>query len=305
MLTFHALSLSPLFCFFLLSFSPSRSEALQRWPPNGQHGSQHPPSSDQLSTANCLHHLLSSARTIRARAESAELSLDQPSTESRDKQRATGLGGVNAQQASRRVERTIELLGLHLKWNRLQWCLSNGTELLDMSGFINRIYFWDYDTLVHTSELSHFFQIGLWAKASNWKSPLERRSVLICCGGGGPIIIVFFLLFFFFWGTISKTPGFYPTNFPQFLSHCGEAHYEAVPFFFILPQWRRERRDRLSRIDNEQGDWHRGEEKEKENKKKEEGEEAENGETGGKRKRRKPTEGGEKRQGQRENKGQN
>lgn len=115
MLTFHALSLSPLFCFFLLSFSPSRSEALQRWPPNGQHGSQHPPSSDQLSTANCLHHLLPSARTIRARAESAELSLDQPSTESRDKQRATGLGGVNAQQASRRVERTIELLGLHLK----------------------------------------------------------------------------------------------------------------------------------------------------------------------------------------------
>lgn len=117
------------------------------------------------------------------------------------------------------------------------------------------------------SRLRHFcahlraeplFQIGLWAKASNWKSPLERLSVLICCGGGG--------LVFFIRNNLKKKPLYstFPPHTPlvfftAFLTHCGEIHYEAAPFFFILPLWRRVKRDRLSRIDNEQGDWHWGE----------------------------------------------
>lgn len=159
-------------------------------------------------------------------------------------------------------------------------------ELLDMSGFIDRISYRDYDTLVHTSELDRLFKIGLWAKASNWKSPLERLSVLICCGGGGLFFSFFFS--FFLQGTISKTFSLYPTISPPFfftifLPPCGEIHYEAGPFFFILPQWRSERRDRLSRIDNEQGDRHLGEKK---------GQKAENRETGRERKKGKETEKG-------------
>lgn len=54
---------------------------------------------------------------------------------------------------------------------------------------------------------------------------------------------------------------FSPFFFAIFLTRCGEIHYEAAPFFILL-WWRREGRDKLSRIDNEQ-DWHWEEEKEK------------------------------------------
>lgn len=83
-----------------------------------------------------------------------------PSTGSREKSSLTSLRGVDLPQTNQVVDRTIVLLGLHLKWNRLQWCLSNGMELSDMSGFIGRISYRDYDTFVHTSQLGHFSRLA-------------------------------------------------------------------------------------------------------------------------------------------------
>lgn len=80
------------------------------------------------------------------------------------------------QQINQPVERTSELLGLHEKWNRMQWCLSSGMEFLDMSGFIDRITYRDYDTFVHTSELGHFFSLACGQK---WviENPFSRDSL--------------------------------------------------------------------------------------------------------------------------------
>lgn len=99
------------------------------------------------------------------------------------------------------------------------------------------------------------FQIGLWGKVSNWKSPLGGSLfwfifIIFFCGGGG----------LFFTSNFKQpplfTPHFWVLSFsPSFFAHCREIHYEAAPFFFVLPHWWRERRDRPSRIDNERGDW--------------------------------------------------
>lgn len=45
----------------------SRSEALLRWTTNGQHGSQHKPTSNQLSEPNLHHHLKWSTRVTLGR----------------------------------------------------------------------------------------------------------------------------------------------------------------------------------------------------------------------------------------------
>lgn len=108
------------------------------------------------------------------------------------------------------------------------------------------------------------FQIGLWGKVSNWKSPL-----------GGSLFWFIFILFFlwgrrtFFYEQFQRAPCFYPTFLPflpSFFAHCREIHYEAAPFFFVLPHWWRERRDRPSRIDNERGDWRWKQEEQKKKK---------------------------------------
>lgn len=144
---------------------------------------------------------------------------------------------ISRPQRSRRatnqsMRQAIKLLELHPKLNMMKWCLSSGTELLDVYGFIGWIFCWDYDTSGRTSVLGHFFHLSLWAKANNWNSHSPGK--------------LFFILF------LPKEQFLYfSSNFLCFLSHCREIHYEAEPFLFILPQWRRGKRDRLSRIDNE------------------------------------------------------
>lgn len=177
----------------------------------------------------------------------------------------TSLRGADLQQTNQPVEHAIELLELYLKLNRLQWCLGNGMELSDMSGFIDRISYRDYDTFVHTSELGHFSRLACGQKRVIENSP-SRGSLFWFAVEEEDFF------FFFLKEQFKKNPSLYPTIPPTFfftifLTHCGEIHYETAPFFIILPRWWRERRDRLSRIDNEQGDWLWGEGKEKKGKK--------------------------------------
>lgn len=135
-----------------------------------------------------------------------------PSTGSREKSSLTSLRGVDLPQTNQVVDRTIVLLGLHLKWNRLQWCLSNGMELSDMSGFIGRISYRDYDTFVHTSQLGHFSRLACGQKRVIENHP-SRGSLFWFAVGEKD--------FFFFWNNLKK-PSLCPT-FPPFpfyhLSH--------------------------------------------------------------------------------------
>lgn len=117
----HSHALSSLLC---LSSSPSRSEAVQRWTPNGQHGSQHTPSSDELSTPNRLHHLQPSAWTIPARTEPAELRPDKLDWGTRSRLREVEKS--RGWQASEELtyNKPIDLLSIRLSfldfiWNEL------------------------------------------------------------------------------------------------------------------------------------------------------------------------------------------
>lgn len=138
-------------------------------------------------------------------------------------------------------------------------------ELLDMSGFIDRITYWDYGAFVHTSEPGHFSRLACGEKWVIENPPWEGLASDL------------FLLFFsvgaedFFMSNFKEPPLFIPhfcllSFSPSFFTRCREIHYEAAPFFFVLPHWWRERRDRPSRIDNERGDWRwkREEQKKKE-----------------------------------------
>lgn len=175
-----------------------------------------------------------------------------PSTGSGETLRATSLWGVDLQQTNQPVEHTH-----WASWTSSEMKLA-AVMLEQWYGAFGHVRIYRPDNLLR---LRHFcahlragplFQIGLWGKVCNWKSPF-----------GGSL-----LWFSFLWGwrtffceQFQKAPSLYPTLLPSFfltifLTHCGEIHYEAAPFFFILPRWWRERRDRLSRIDNEQGDWH-------------------------------------------------
>lgn len=151
------------------------------------------------------------------------------------------------QQINQPVECISELLGLHEKWNRMQWCLSNGMPFLDMSGFIDRITYRDYDTFVHTSELDHFFSLACGLK---WviENPFSRGSLPQFVVWKEGLLLVFFKEKIFKKNLLHSM--FSPFFFTIFLTRCGEIHYEAAPFFILL-WWRRERREKLSRIDNE------------------------------------------------------
>lgn len=123
----------------------------------------------------------------------------------------------------------INLLSIRLSFldfNEIgwQWCLSNGMELSDMSGFIDRISYQDYDTCVHTSEPGHFFRLACGQKRVI-ESPPSRGS-LFWFGGRG----LFCPLFFF--GNKKEqfqSPSLYPAFTPSFfftifLTHFAEKY---------------------------------------------------------------------------------
>lgn len=160
------LTLSPLYfpTSLLLSLLPDLKTCRDGHQMGSMEANTHPPATSfphLTATTISSHQLELLQRGLHLQSwGQTSLWYQKPSTGSREKSSLTSLRGVDLQQTNQVVDRTIVLLGLHLKWNRLQWCLSNGMELSDMSGFIGRISYRDYDTFVHTSQLGHFSRLA-------------------------------------------------------------------------------------------------------------------------------------------------
>lgn len=185
-----------------------------------------PPSSDYLFTPNRRHLLQPSSW---AGIEPAELRPDNLDWDTRSHlQEVEKSWGWQASEELT-YNKPINLLSIRLSFldfNEIgwQWCLSNGMELSDMSGFIDRISYQDYDTCVHTSEPGHFFRLACGQKRVI-ESPPSRGS-LFWFGGRG----LFCPLFFF--GNKKEqfqSPSLYPAFTPSFfftifLTHFAEKY---------------------------------------------------------------------------------